>query len=368
MRRMSDRSFETTSAFSALLDVMREFEATLIEGDRAVEQDVSVIEGYRWIFTMVQVAFDCFVWADKDRPFFVDIVGRYKKWGGDNVDAYYQYAALDPRRTYRVHLDAGGAAYLSLSVYEGPDDGQPAEGITGSLHLGEMEANADGSYDIVLSVEKHAGNWIELSPTSNAAITRDYLGDPVHDKRAVWTIEADDPPETITVTDADMANRFRSAINWLKSQGDIIPIAPLGEPNEMMEPLPVGAITYGWGASDASYGMGNFELEEDEALVIEGTSPECPFWNLCIWNEFLHTYNYDYEQVSINGHQVAYNEDGSWTIVISETDPGHPNWIRTQGHRSGVLWARWFLPEETPEQPTTRVVNAGDLRRALSLE
>jgi hypothetical protein len=359
---MSDRKFETTEAFRELITAMRELEDTFLFGDRALEQDVSVIEGYRWIFSLTQVAFDCYVWADKDRPHFVDIVGRYKKWGGDNADAYYQFAALDPARTYRVHLDAGDAAYVSLSVYEGPDDGQPAEGIVGCLHIGEMEANTDGSYDIVLSAKEHAGNWIQLSAESNAAITRDYLGDPFNDKRAAWTIESDDPPSTTRVTDEDMARRFRAATTWIKEQSEITPVPVIGDPNTMQEPMPMGAITYGWGASDASYGMGNYALEDDEALIIDGTSPKCPFWNLCIWNEFLHTYNYDYERVSINGHQIVYNDDGSWTLVISAQDPGHPNWIRTQGHKSGVLWARWFLPEETPSQPTTRVVKVADLR------
>ena len=49
--------------------------------------------------------------------------------------------------------------------------------------------------------------------------------------------------------------------------------------------------------------------------------------------------------------------------MISAKDPGHPNWIHTQGHKSGILWARWFLPEETPAQPTTRVVKVGDVAK-----
>lgn len=358
---MSERQFATSQVFREIMATMTDLEASFLEGDRAPTQDVSKLEGYRWIFSVVQVALECYVWGDEARPRFVDIVGPYKKWGGDSADAYYQFAPLDPRRTYRVHLDAGGAAYLSLSVYDGPNTGEPAEGIAGCLHRGQMEANADGSYDIVLSADEHEGNWIKLTPESNAAITRDYLGDPVNDKRAVWSIEAVDPPATVRLEDAELARRFRSALNWIKAQSDITPVAPMGDPNEMMEPFPMGAITYGWGASDASYGIGNYALEDDEALIIEGRSPECPFWNLCIWNEFLHTYNYDYDRVSINGHQVEYNADGSWTIVIAARDPGHPNWVRTQGHNAGILWARWFLPVETPETPTTRVVKVGDV-------
>jgi hypothetical protein len=103
--------------------------------------------------------------------------------------------------------------------------------------------------------------------------------------------------------------------------------------------------------------MGSFELGPDDALVIEGTSPECAFWNLCLWNPFLHTYNYDYERVTINGRQIAYEPDGSWTIVVSERDPGHPNWLSTMGHPRGRLWFRWFLPAATPARPSTRVVS-----------
>ena len=41
---------------------------------------------------------------------------------------------------------------------------------------------------------------------------------------------------------------------------------------------------------------------------------------------------------------------------MSERDPGHPNWVHTQGHPRGRLWFRWFYPEATPERPTVEVV------------
>ena len=66
---------------------------------------------------------------------------------------------------------------------------------------------------------------------------------------------------------------------------------------------------------------------------------------MCLWNPFLHTYNYDYERVTINGSQVQYEEDGSWLIVVAASDPGHRNWVSTAGHRRGRIWFRWFLPE-----------------------
>ena len=113
--------------------------------------------------------------------------------------------------------------------------------------------------------------------------------------------------------------------------------------------------TFGWAAGDAAYAMGAFELDDDEALVIRGRSPACVFWNMCLWNRLLHTYNYDYERVTINGAQVHYEPDGSWIIVVSARRPAHPNWVSTAGHRTGRIWFRWFLPDHTPEQPQVEV-------------
>ena len=91
----------------------------------------------------------------------------------------------------------------------------------------------------------------------------------------------------------------------------------------------------GQGRDRFGQGVAADQLEDDQALVLRGRSPQCAFWNLCLWNPFLHTYNYDYERVTINGAQVHYEADGSWVIVISPTDPGHPNWVSTAVNSAG---------------------------------
>ena len=135
---------------------------------------------------------------------------------------------------------------------------------------------------------------------------------------------------------------------------------PLGTPNTVDEPYGVPSQTFGWAAGDAAYAMGSYELAEDEALVIEGRSPACAFWNVCLWNQFLHTYDYAYERVTLNGDQAVYEPDGSWRLVVARRDPGHPNWISTAGHSRGRIWFRWFLPEATPARPTTRASSPVD--------
>ena len=357
---MADRTYETTEAFHELLEVVAGLDATFLDGDRAVGDDQSVLEGYRWIHSVLQVALDCYVWADADNPRFVDIVGAYKKWGGDNADAFYQYAPVDPGRTYRVRGTMGDAVYLSLTVYGGPSDGRWSDRIVGTVNDRDLDIASDGTFEIVLSPDEHDGAWLKLDPDAVCAITRDYLVDPTHGRRARWHIVADDPPATWREDDADLARWFRAATTWLRDQSGIAPIA-LGEPNTIDEPYPVPEVTVGWAAGDAAYAMGSFELGDGEALVIDGRSPECAFWNVCLWNQFLHTYNYDYERVTLNGGQAAYNDDGSWTIVVAHEDPGHPNWVSTAGHPRGRIWFRWFFPAATPERPSVRVVPVGEV-------
>lgn len=344
----------TAAVFGELIDELRGLEERLHLPEVPLDQ-ATLLEGYRWIFSILAVGLDAQVWADPARPRFVDIVGPNRKWGGDNPDAFYQYAPIDPERTYLVRGRAGDAVYLSLTVYGGPSDGRYSERIVGSINDRSLDIAEDGTFSFVLSPQRHDGGWIKLEPDAVCAITRDYLADPITGKRVEWSIEPVDPPATHREDDAELAARFRAALTWIRDQARIVPI-PLGTPNTVDEPYPVPKETFGWAAGDAAYAMGSFALADDEALIIEGTSPPCAFWNACLWNQFLHTYDYAYERVSLNGTQVTYEQDGSWRLVVAGRDPGHPNWISTAGHRQGRIWFRWFLPESTPVRPTTQVV------------
>lgn len=161
---MEPSQFETSAVFRELVDEARGLEAKLFEGPNAPQDEQSVLEGYKWIFSILQVAFDVYVWADTANPRFVDIVGPYKKWGGDNADAFYQYAPIDPRRTYRVRGKKGDSVYLSLTVYGGPDDGRYSERIVGTVNDRMLEIAPDGTFELVLSPDPHDGAWLKLEP------------------------------------------------------------------------------------------------------------------------------------------------------------------------------------------------------------
>ena len=203
-------------------------------------------------------------------------------------------------------MQPGDAVYLSLTVYGGPNDGRYSERIVGAVNSRDAGWTPHGTFDLVLSPERPSEDgvaWIKLEPDAVAAITRDYLEDPATGLRARWHIGADDPPDTYREDDADLARRIRAMATWVREQASIVPLPP-ATPNAIDPPYPVPTTTFGWAAGDAAYAMGAFALDDDQALVIRGRSPDCVFWNMCLWNPLLHTYNYDYERVTINGAQV----------------------------------------------------------------
>ncbi len=359
----ADRQAESdlSGAFGELLDEVRALEHKLCNTDPPLDEP-DLLDGYRLAFSLLRVAVDAYVWGDSANPILVDVTGPYLKWGGDNSDAFYQLAPVDPQREYRVTGNRGDAVYLSMTVYGGPDDGHYSDRIVATINDSDLQFDRDGNFAFSIGATGQPGAWLKLEPDAVFVLTRDYLAEPRTGRRTEWQIAALDPPTRRHDSAADLTRRLRAARTWVRDQAAMVPVR-IGPPNEIAEPYPVPSRTVGWAAGDAAYAMGSYHLEPHQALVVEGTSPECVFWNLCLWNPFLHTYDYTRERVTINGTQVRYAPDGSWQIVIADTDPGHPNWVSTAGRSQGLVWLRWFLPEATPQRPHCRVVDVAELTR-----
>ena len=89
-------STETQKEFSELLACVEETHGRML--GQLVDDEMTLLEAHKWILSILQVAAQVQLWADTARPRFVEIVGPYLKWGGDNADAFYCYAPVDPAR------------------------------------------------------------------------------------------------------------------------------------------------------------------------------------------------------------------------------------------------------------------------------
>jgi hypothetical protein len=378
-------AWDSSAAWRELLDGLRDLDQTFLEGPKAVRGEQSVVEGYRFLASVLGVAFDIYLFSDTARPRFADINTPYRHdraWGGDNTDAYYAFAPIDPRRTYRVSGTRGDSVYFSLTIYNEPSPGQWSDRVVGLVNDADLAFDEEGRFAFMIGPARPAGYdgaFIELTDDAAAAVTRDYQLYPDRGARVDWTIEAVDPPATYRYTDEHNAAAFRTALRWVQEMFAIVPLTvePRQDETTLGHNAPVGANTcaapyqvpdanYGWSARDACYSFGSFSLRADEALAITHRPPKCRFWSLMVWNPYMAGYNADYARTSINHGTAVPNSDGTVTTVIALDQLEHPNSISTIGHEEGVIAFRWFHAESVPDTPVVELVKVGDAPRAAS--
>jgi hypothetical protein len=371
------RAPRSTEAFDELLATLKEARDAYALSDERGHNELETIEAYRYILHMVSESIDLIVDADPERPRFTCMVSPSRKYLGDNPDSIYYQATIRDDRGYRIKGRMDAQTYVSFTVH-GTD---PAGGINGpilaDINDNDLNVGPDGSFELILSPTKQPGTWVELKPGARYIFVRNYFlrehsaqNDP--DVHIYLEIEPlDDPGPAPALDDGTMATRLRDAAALIHAT--TLGLRVFGQPAQVPfvsnEPNTVGTP---WsfrnsnidaaGAVDIYYSSGNFELEPGQALVMEGTLPPSRFTNVMLWNVHMQTLEYRSRQSSLNSEQMVTDENGHYRIVISDSDPGVPNWIDTCGQRRGTIFWRFLLPEEQPETPRCKVMSVAELR------
>jgi hypothetical protein len=125
-------------------------------------------------------------------------------------------------------------------------------------------------------------------------------------------------------------------------------------------------LTLEFGAlQDQFYYEGTFDLDDDEALIVESPIPEkCDYRSLILTNEIYETIDWYNNHSSLNGAQAAPDPDGKLRIVVSARDPGVRNWLDTAGHPRGIIQGRWTGCDSQPV-PSVHQVAVSDVLAAL---
>jgi hypothetical protein len=80
---------------------------------------------------------------------------------------------------------------------------------------------------------------------------------------------------------------------------------------------------------------GYFQLDDDQALVVTIDPGDAGYFVVPVTNDWTITDNYWDQQSSLNISQALKNADGTYTIVISPSDPNVWNWVSTGGLNPG---------------------------------
>ena len=88
------------------------------------------------------------------------------------------------------------------------------------------------------------------------------------------------------------------------------------------------------------YVMGRFDLNPGEAFVVDVSDGGAEYFTVPLSNIWGTTLDIVDRTGSLNKAQSVPNEDGTYTYVISPTDPGVANWIDSDGLNEGILTLR----------------------------
>ena len=345
-------------AWSHLLDALRQAsEVVLSQSD--TRNAVDLAAGIRHLLVLLGTGVDQALRAQSDssvalKPSAVDNV---YKWGMDCPDCIYTGAPLRGGESYRVWGNRGSARYVGL---------QSMAGMASSANvlLDELDLGPGGEVELVLSAERHDGNWLAIADSATALVVRHFFydwdsevastlfierigdGDGDRDRDGTGAREPVDPRVVVARQLVALGDFVVANLNFF------LQFARPETPNTFLPPLDGTAMG---AAAENRPVIGSWQLQPDEALVVEVEEPRGLYWSFSLGNPWWETIDYARHQSSLNGHQADVDDDGVVRTVVAHSDPGFANWLDTAGHGSGPVILRCVRTENAPV-PTTTIV------------
>jgi hypothetical protein len=277
----------------------------------------------------------------------------------DCPDALYTRATMRGGETYRLSGNRGTARYVGLQTMNGI-------AATANILVDELEVDPTGNFEVLISADEREGNWMRIDGDNPTLVVRHFFYD--------WDTEV---PSSLRIERIGSATqRTHPTIDQ-----DVVvsrQLVALGEfvytnlkffhdwgstppANGFLAPMNPSAVG---GAAENRPVIGRWELQPDEALILEVGPPKGVYWSYSLGNPWWETIHYGRHQSSLNGYQAVVDSDGLIRTVVCSRDPGVANWLDTAGYRNGAMILRCVRTETAPT-PTTRVVKFDEIASAL---
>lgn len=356
-------------------DFCRELEkaGAFLDRPESPVDEIDRAEGLRYLTRLLRVGLDLTLeFADPRHPALISAQASHFGDGGNTADCVYLHAVIDGRSSYRLRGTRGDAPLMEIGIYDGKIGLDPVSKRIDAVTEAELVVDAQGEVDVRIGRElaDDAGpNVLRSDATTRYLFIRQYAHDWHSTTPATLSLELLDPapttppPLTLAVVEEalDRAARFvqDAAVAW----ADLVDNTRRG-PANVLTPVPDGIdMTVPTGHR---YAFGHFDLAEDEALVIDFTPDDVPYWGLAINNYWFEVPDYEGTSGQVNNRTVQHDTGAMVRVVISARDPQVPNWIDTLGHRVGVMVFRWFRSAREVPEFRARVVPVASFAAATA--
>lgn len=299
---------------------------------------------------------------DPDYPEFVPMLSQALNFAAPVPDFVYTYAPIRGGGCYRIAGHRGTTRFVVVTVSETyfTRTDKPKPGLA-NYDLDTLSIGPDGRFEVLLSETKPAdwrGDWWVLDPKATNLGVRHAMYDWANEVDARMTIERLDVPAIRPKPGAaQLAERMEEIAQWMEFsiQHWLVHLDAKRRAN-VVNRFEVHDYSGFTGSSwPQIYLETLFELEEDEALVLETEIPDqVRYWSFMLADELFATVDWTHRQSSLNGHQARLDSDGRFRGVVAIRDPGVPNWLDTGGLRRGVIQNRWNQASSAPCPKITR--------------
>lgn len=297
-----------------------------------------------------EVMFSAAVWSsnqDKLRPRVSCITrlahpvdGRRipgSRWGIDNPDSVYRVIPISGDERYEIHGRVGPNRmtenYFTLwDAHMGTVD---------VLNGRTMAVDSDGGFTITVDSEPAGGrpNHVRSTPQAHEFYIRDVLLDWSRDDPNHFDVQRlGGPPQAPARTLDEQAEATAAMMAYFANF--------TGKLSHGVYKMPANHFDLAWSADtdgamrNQFYVMGRFDLAPDEAFVVDLNDGGAEYFTVPLSNIWGTTLDIIDRTGSLNKAQSMPNEDGTYTYVISPTDPGVANWIDSDGLREAILTLR----------------------------
>jgi hypothetical protein len=335
--------------------------AHIVKSDPANRNPIDLAAGMRHLLVLLTAGIDEALRFEPDPILSVqrastnDVV----TWGMECPDCLYTRATMRGGESYRLFGNRGTARYVGL---------QTMNGIASTVNalVDELEPDADGNFEVVLSAEEHDGNWMRIEGPHPTLTVRHFFYD--------WDTETPSSLRIERISEpmrghAPVVDRDSAVSRQLVALGDFVHdnldfFLRFGEAAPANGFLPPIDRTAMGAAAENKPVIGRWELGPDEALILEVEPPQGVYWSFSLGNPWWETIHYGRHQSSLNAHQAVADADGLVRVVVCERDPGVANWLDTAGFSNGAMILRCVRTTTAPT-PLASVVSFDEITSAL---
>jgi hypothetical protein len=347
-------------AWSYLLDRLRGA-AQVVQSDATSRNRVDLAAGMRHLLVLLAAGIDEVLRFDPDPILSVqrtstdDIV----TWGMECPDCIYTRAVLRGGESYRLFGNRGTARYVGLQTMNGI-------AATANELVDELNVDDDGNFEVVLSGDERAGNWMRIEGNHPTLTVRHFFYDWDTEVASSLRIErlgeAVEPERRSVAPDAAVSRQLAALGDFVHDNLAFFLQFGAAPPTNGFLP-PIDRTDIGAAAENKPV-IGRWELRTGEALIVEVEPPEGIYWSFSIGNPWWETIHYGRHLSSLNGHQAVQDSDGLVRVVLCDRDPGVANWLDTAGYSNGAIILRCVRTKTAP-MPRTRVVPFDDITTEL---